>query len=203
MTFQRLLSVGFLVMVASPAYAQGTFGLGLRMSMVRGDVRVDPTASAQRFTGGQVRAHLSPKTSVEVSIDRRTQDSVDLSQRVRDYPLQGSLLLFPIHSTFSPYLLGGAGWYTHVVDTMAVGQVVTSASARQMGYHAGFGAEMKMGAHAGVHADYRYTMLHFGDETTTGTSPVTGTNTGTTGLASRLKPSYDGSMWTGGVTFYF
>ena len=191
MTLQRLLSVAFLVMVASPAHAQGAFGLGVRMSMVRGDVQADPAASAQRFTGGQIRARISPKTSVEVSIDRRTQNSLDLTQRVRDYPLQGSLLLFPIHSTFSPYVLGGVGWYTHVVDTMAVGKVLASDSSRKMGYHGGFGAEMKMGSHAGVHADYRYTMVHFGD------------GSGTIGLASRVRPSYDGSMWTGGVTFYF
>src|SRR5204862_6678614 len=115
----------------------------LLRSMVRGDVRIDPAASAQRFTGGQLRARLSPKTSVEVSLDRRTQDSVDLSQRVRDYPLQGSILLFPIHSTFSPYLLGGVGWYTHMLDTMAAGKALASDSSPKMGYHGGFGAEMK------------------------------------------------------------
>ena len=190
---KSLASAALVLMVAAPAAAQGTFGLGARMSMVRGDVQADPAVSAQRFTGGQLRARISPKTSVEVSIDRRTQDSLDLTERVRDYPLQGSLLLFPIHSTFSPYVLGGVGWYTHVVDTMAVGKVLTSDSSRKMGYHGGFGAEMKMGRHAGVHGDYRYTMVHFGD----------GTDTGTIGLASRFKPSYDGSMWTGGVTFYF
>ena len=173
------------------------------MSMVRGDVQADPAATVQRFTGGQIRARLSPKTSVEVSLDRRTQESLDLTQRVRDYPLQGSVLLFPIHSTFSPYVLGGVGWYTHVVDTMATGKAVETVSTRKMGYHGGFGAEMKMGRHAGVHADYRYTMVHFGDGTAAGASPATGTSVGTTGLASRFKPSYDGSMWTAGVTFYF
>jgi hypothetical protein len=193
----------FAVMVASPAHAQATFGLGARMSMVRGDVQADPAASAQRFTGGQIRARLSPKTSVEISIDRRTEASTDLTQRVRDYPLQGSVLLFPIRSTFSPYVLGGVGWYTHAVDTMAAGKVLESASTRKMGYHGGFGAEMKMGRHAGVHADYRYTMVHFGDGTGAAGGPAAGTSAGTTGLASRLRPSYDGSMWTAGVTFYF
>jgi hypothetical protein len=201
MQLHRWLTAASLVLItAVPSAAQGVFGIGARMSMVRGNVQADPAATAERFTGGQVRARLSPKTSVEVSIDRRTQSTLDQTQRVRDYPLQGSLLLFPIHSTFSPYVLGGVGWYTHVVETMAAGQVLASGSSRQMGYHAGFGAEMKMGAHAGVHADYRYTMLHFADETA-GSS--TGTNGGMTGLASRFKPSYDGSMWTGGVTFYF
>jgi opacity protein-like surface antigen len=175
--------------VASPCAAQG-IGLGARMSMVRGDVQTDPTATAQRFLGGQIRAKLSPRTSIELSLERRTE-SPDLSTRVKDYPLQGSLLLFPIHSTFSPYLLGGVGWYTHVVDTMSAGEVVDSASSRTMGYHAGFGAELKVGGHAGVHADYRYTKLHFGDSADDGS------------LLDRFKPSYSGSMWTAGITFYF
>ena len=208
MQFQRTFASAALVLaMATPCLAQGTFGLGARMSMVRGDVQADPAATAQRFTGGQIRARISPKTSLEVSLDRRTEDTLDLTQRVRDYPLQGSLLLFPIHSTFAPYVLGGVGWYTHVVDTLETGKVMTSTSMRKMGYHGGFGAEMKMGKHAGVHADYRYTMVHFGDGTgsagLTAGQAVTGTNTGTTGLASRLLPSYDGSMWTAGVTFYF
>ena len=176
--------------MAVPCAAQG-IGIGGRMSMARGDVQTNPTAVAQRFLGGQIRARLSPRTSIEVSLERRSE-SPDLTTRVKDYPLQGSLLLFPIRSTVSPYLLGGVGWYTHVVDTLAAGQVVTSASLRTMGYHAGFGAEIKIGGHAGVHADYRYTMLHFG-----------GTDEGTGGLASRFKPSYDGSMWTAGFTVYF
>jgi len=176
------------VCAAAPARAQG-IGLGARMSMVRGDAQADPAAAAQRFLGGQLRAKLSPRTSIEVSLERRT-DSPNLSTRVKEYPLQASLLLFPIHSTFSPYLLGGVGWYTHVVDTLAAGQVVTSASSRTMGYHGGFGAELKLGGHAGVHADYRYTQLHFGGD-------------GSAGLVDRFKPSYQGSMWTAGITFYF
>jgi opacity protein-like surface antigen len=175
---------------AAPCAAQG-IGLGARMSMVRGDVQADPTVAAQRFLGGQLRARLSPKTSLEVSLERRT-DSPDLATRVREYPLQGSLLFFPVHSTFSPYLLGGVGWYTHVVESLSAGQVVASASSRSMGYHAGFGAELKVGGHAGVHADYRYTQVHFGDPTAIDA-----------GLLGRFKPSYDGSMWTAGITFYF
>lgn len=176
-----------LVITAAPCAAQG-IGIGARMSMVRADAQVDPAEAAQRFLGGQIRARLSPKTAIEVSLERRT-DSPDLATRVRDYPLQGSLLLFPIRSTFSPYVLGGVGWYTHVVESLSAGEVTATDSSRKMGYHAGFGAELKVGGHAGIHADYRYTMLHFNDTTD--------------GLASRFKPSYDGSMWTAGITFYF
>jgi len=179
------------LMTASPCAAQG-IGLGGRMSMVRGDVQADPAATAQRFLGGQLRARLSPKMAIEVSLERRTE-SPDLTTRVKDYPLQGSLMFFPIRSALSPYLLGGLGWYTHIVESTSAGKVTATAASRTAGYHAGFGAEIKVGGHAGVHADYRYTMLHFGD----------GTGAGTGGLASRFKPTYDGSMWTAGFTFYF
>lgn len=205
MTFQRIgVGVVSLLVCAVPASAQGTIGLGVRMAMVRGDVQADPTATAGRFTGGQLRARVSPHTSVEVSLDRRSQDSADLTQRGVDYPLQGSLLVFPIRSTVSPYLLGGIGWYTHIVDTMAGGAVVDSTKTRKVGYHGGFGGEMKIGKHTGIHADYRYTFVHFGDSTTPAAiTASTAPTSGLSGLVSRLVPSYDGSMWTAGVTFYF
>jgi opacity protein-like surface antigen len=180
-----------LLMTAAPCAAQG-FGIGGRMTMVRGDIQADPAAAAVRFLGGQLRARVSPKAAIEVSLDRHTTNP-DLNTRVKDYPLQGSLLLYLVRSTFSPYVLGGIGWYTHVVDTLSAGEVVASASARNVGYHAGFGAELKVGGHVGIHADYRYTMIHFGDGTSAGAVP----------LASSLKPTYDGSMWTAGFTFYF
>jgi len=192
MQFRKLFAVSAVLLCVSAPCAAQTFGLGGRMSMIRGDIQADPAATAQRFLGGQLRARLSPKTSLEVSLERRTEHPT-LTERVRDTPLQGTLLLYPVRTTFAPYLLGGIGWYTHVVETTSAGKVMDSASTRKMGYHFGFGAELKAGSHAGFHADYRYTMVHFGD----------GTSSGTTGLASRFKPSYDGSMWTAGFTFYF
>jgi opacity protein-like surface antigen len=182
-----------ILLVAAPCPAQ-SFGIGARMSMIRSDIQADPTASAVRFLGGQLRARVSPRTAIEVSLERRT-DNPTLTTRVHDYPLQGSLLFFLTKSTFSPYALGGIGWYTHVVDTLAADQVVASDSTRTVGYHAGFGAELKVGNHAGLHGDYRYTMIHFGDST--------GTTGGTPSLVTQFKPSYDGSMWTLGCTFYF
>jgi opacity protein-like surface antigen len=171
------------------------------MAMIRGDVNVDPAATAERFTGGQLRAKLSPHSGIEVSLDRRVQDSVDFSHRVSDYPLQGSFLLFPIQSTVSPYVLGGLGWYTQTVEDLSGTHVVDSVNTHKIGWHAGFGAELRVAKHAAAHADYRYTFIHFGDNTgaTSGTTsaPATGS------LATRFLPSYDGSMWTAGVTFYF
>ncbi len=186
-----------------PCQAQG-IGIGGRFSLVRGDAQSD--AGAERFTGGQVRAWLSKRTAVELSLDRRIQSNETLTERVRDYPLQASLLLVPVRSTFSPYVLGGMGWYTHRVEQMAGKDVLTTTSTRRVGSHAGFGAEMRLGRHAALHADYRYTFLRFGDADPITSNTIAGAIakshlSGSSG--ARFLPSYEGSMWTAGLTVYF
>jgi opacity protein-like surface antigen len=189
----------FLAASAAPAAAQ-VLGIGGRMSMIRGDVQAD--TSAERFTGGLVRAKLSPRSAIELALDMRTQSNEAQTERIKDYPLQGSLLLYPVRSTLAPYLLGGLGWYSHRVEQLADGKVIDSESRRRFGYHAGFGADLQLGRHAAVHADYRYTLLRFGsdDDDADGASAV-GLDGGS--VASRFLPSYEGSMWTAGVTVYF
>jgi hypothetical protein len=188
----------FACMPDSPCAAQGgAIGIGGRFSMIRGDAEAD--TSAERFTGGQVRARVSKKMAVELSLDTKTVTSDDLLTRSRDYPIQASLLLYPLSTKLSPYVLGGAGWYSHRVDQMAATEVVSSETTREFGYHAGFGAELRLGRHAGAHADYRYTFLHFGsdDASPAGASPSLLPST------SSFVPTYKGSMWTAGLTVYF
>ena len=67
--------------VVGPAWtcaAQGV-GIGGRLSMVRGDVQAD--TSAERFTGGHLRAWLSKRTALEVSFDRRVQNNDTLTEQ--------------------------------------------------------------------------------------------------------------------------
>jgi opacity protein-like surface antigen len=188
-----IIGAVLLLAPASQASAQDqSFGIGARMSMIRGDVDAD--TSAQRFTGGQIRARVSPRTAIEVALDIHTETNEALTERVRQLPLQASLLLFPVRAPFAPYALGGGGWYSTRVETLLDNETVASESSRKFGWHAGFGAELRLGAHAGAHADYRYTFLKFGDDETDGE--------GETGI-SRFLPSYQGSMWTAGLTFYF
>ena len=190
----------FLLLLSIPvsASAQGqSFGIGGRFSMVRGDVQAE--TSAERFTGGQIRARLSPRTALELSMDVRTETNEALTQRVRELPIQASLLLFPARTAFAPYVLGGGGWYSHRFETLADNKAVASETTRDFGWHGGFGAELKLGEHAGAHADYRYTFLRFGDDVPIPEAPRT---TGESGV-SRFLPSYKGSMWTAGLTIYF
>lgn len=185
-----VISAGVLLVclgAGAPCSAQG-FGLGGRMSLVRGDV--DANTSAERFFGGLLRLPLSPRSSLEVSIDRRTESNDALTERVVATPLQGSLLLYPVRAALSPYLLGGVGWYTQKVEQLTAGTVTASETSRRFGYHAGIGGELKLGRHAGVHADYRYTFLDFGGDDDDS-------------LVERISPSHEGSMWTAGLTLYF
>jgi len=184
---------------AAGAQPASTVGVGPRISLVRGDSHADTTAT--RFQGGALRARLSPKTALEVSLDYRTL--LNDTERIRDFPIQGSLLLYPVQATLSPYVLGGIGWYSQRVDTISGDAVAKSETTRTVGYHAGLGGELWLGKHAAVHADYRYTFIRFGEpatgERSAGAVPIPGTSS----IQDRLRLSHKGSMWTTGVTLYF
>lgn len=195
-----LLTVAFVTLTVPAAVSaqdkDGGFGIGARMSMIRPDV--DTGTDSERFMGGQLRLRTSRRTAIEVSLDRRTETNEAGTERIREVPLQASLLLYPVRSTFSPYLLGGPGWYSHRVEARAGDEVIDSETTRDFGWHAGFGAEIRLGGHAGLHADYRYTFLDFGDDDETDPASASGRST-----FSSFLPSYKGSMWTAGLTIYF
>jgi len=173
--------------VATPAAAQG-FGIGARMAWVRSDVDLD--VDSVRFTGGQIRLGLSPRFGVEVSLDRHSESLEILNERVTETPIQASLLLRLAGGGFSPYLLAGPGWYRRTVE--AIEGPDLSVSTREFGWHAGGGLEIRLGRHAGIHGDYRYTFLDFkGEDEDDG------------GFIGGLLPGYKGSMWTMGATVYF
>lgn len=181
------------LMLPAPAAAQG-LGLGPRLSFVRGDVP-SQTAST-RFLGGILRMSSSRRVVFEVAADFRTERSEDGTSRIRERPIQGSMLLFPARSTFSPYILAGYGLYSRTAETLDLaGDVAEAITERKTGAHVGFGAELFLSRRAALVVDYRYRFVRFGaaqdDET-----PVN-----VPGLRSRL--SHRGSMWTSGLAFYF
>ena len=190
-----LLSLGLLVPV--PALAQG-FGIGPRMSWVRGDL---PSATAStRFLGATMRMSSSRRIVLEAAMDYRSERSLDGLSRLRQVPLQGSVLVFPVRSVFSPYLLGGFGMYRQTAEQLdATGEVTSSFSARETGAHVGFGAEVFVTKRAAIFADYRYRFVRFG-EPDAGDDPID-----IPGIPGddKLKLSHRGSMWTTGVAFYF
>jgi Outer membrane protein beta-barrel domain len=192
-----LLAASTALAIATPCAAQG-FGIGARMSFVKSDEVIDSSDGSTRFTGGQIRLRGGNKVGFEVALDRRSEKFELVNERVIDTPIQASLMLYPVSGSFSPYLLGGPGWYSHKVESLDDAGP-DSVSTRKFGWHAGFGAELLMGRHAGLHADYRYTFLKFGDDD----HDVGASAEQNHSFVNSLLPSHNGSMWTAGLTIYF
>lgn len=188
-------------LVAVPAIAQAqAVGIGPRMSFIRPEPGVATTGD--RYTGGTLRLRTSSRTAIELAMDWRSTTSEDQLVRVRDYPLQGSLLIYPVRAAIAPYVLGGVGWYTQQMSALADGEVIAEHTARRMGYHAGFGAELALGSRLAVFADYRYTYIQFrrnGETDGAGAFGIPGVGS----LFEHVGLSHDGAMWTSGVTVRF
>lgn len=188
--------------LAAGASAQG-LGVGARISMLRA---TDAQEGRDRLTGALLRAHMSPRTALELSMDWRTATNDEETLRTRDAPLQASLLLYLTRARLAPYLLGGVGWYSHREQTLSNGDVTAEVSTRPFGYHAGFGVQLWLGRHASLNWDYRYHHVRFGDDDEEGeateessslTVPVLSS------VADKVGLSHDGSMWTAGLSVYF
>ena len=178
---------GALLAAAAPASAQG-FGLGARFAWVRQDVDVD--AESVRFTGFQMRV-IGGKTGIELSMDRHSETFEATNEKVTETPIQASLLVRLSQSSFAPYLLGGGGWYRRTIEQVD-GPEDSADSKTDFGWHAGGGLEVLAGRHLGIHGDYRFTNLDFGDD-----------EDEDEGFIGGLIPGYKGSMWTLGATVYF
>jgi opacity protein-like surface antigen len=185
-----MFALGALLTWAAPVSAQG-FGLGARLAWVKPDVDddVDVDVDAVRFVGGQMRL-LSQRFGLEVSLDRRSEEFELLNQKVTETPIQASLLLRLASGSVSPFLLGGPGWYRRNVE--AIDGPGDGVSTTEFGWHAGGGLEILPNRHFGIHGDYRYTFLDFGDD-----------DDDDEGFIGGLLPGHRGSMWTLGVTVYF
>jgi len=193
-----ICGVASILLLTMSGTASAQVGIGGRISFVRSDVDLVDEES-RRFFGGQIRARMTPRTGLELSLDRRTETNEAETLRIQSTPIQASLMLFFSQGAFSPFVLGGAGWYAQKFETLVGDETILSETVREFGWHAGLGAELKMGSHVGLHADYRYTFLDFDgdddddDEDDDDGPPIIG----------RFLPAYRGSMWTAGLTFYF
>ena len=173
--------------IPSGASAQG-FGVGGRIAWVKADSDVD--VDSVRFNGGQIRL-VSRRWGLEVSLDRNSEEFEAINQKVTATPIQASLLLRLAGGSVAPYLLGGPGWYKRHVEPID-GPDDLDLDTTEFGWHAGGGLEILAGRHFGIHGDYRYTFLDFGED-----------DEDEEGFAGGLIPGHRGSMWTIGATIYF
>lgn len=182
--------------VWAPADAAAqAFALGPRVSFVHSEA--GSAAPATRMVGGTMRLRSSRHVALEAALDYRSDYSADRMSRVRQSPLQASLLLFPVRSTISPYLLAGMGLYTENVDSLSpAGIVLETTMTRRTGSHIGVGAELFLARHAAFFVDYRFRFVTFG-RSDPEAEPIN-----IPGLRN-LKLSHRGTMWTSGMAFYF
>jgi hypothetical protein len=193
-----VVAAGLLVCIglgARAVHAQSV-GIGPRISFA--DAAGETSDGSDRFIGGALRMG-SGKTVIELAIDYRSTLVGPLLGRVKDMPIQASMLFFPVKSSIAPYLLGGVGWYSRNVEfsTVADTTPVDEATTRRFGYHAGLGGNLRITRHIGLFGDYRYTFLQFGGDDDTGSTPRL------VPFAEQLRLSHEGSMFTWGAMLYF
>jgi opacity protein-like surface antigen len=122
-------------------------------------------------------------------MDRHSESSETLNRKLTETPIQASVLL-RMGGKVAPFVLGGPGWYRRTVEALD-GPADLDASTTEFGWHGGIGLEIVAGRHLGIHGDYRYTFLDFGDDDDD------------EGVIGGLLPGHRGSMWTLGATVYF
>lgn len=188
-TARMVLILCALLAWTAPASAQG-FGVGPRFAWVTADADAD--VDSVRFVGGQVRL-ISSRFGLEASLDRHSESSELLNQKVTETPIQASLLMRMGNGRVAPFLLAGPGWYRRKVEALE-GPGEESVSKTEFGWHAGIGLEIRPGRHFGLHGDYRYTFLDFNNDDDDDDDG---------GFVSGLLPGHRGSMWTLGATIYF
>ena len=184
-----MLTLGGLLASLAPVSAQG-FGVGGRVAWVNPDTEVD--VDAIRYFGGQIRI-IGGSVGLEVSLDRHSESSEALNLKVTETPIQASLLLRLGSGKVAPFVLGGPGWYRRTVEALD-GPTDLDVSTTEFGWHGGVGLEVLPTRHFGIHGDYRYTFLDFGDDDDDDDGG---------GIIGGLLPGHRGSMWTLGATFYF
>jgi len=190
------LTMTVAAVLLAPTVVSAQIGIGPRISFVRGTDGRD--VDSQTYFGGALRLG-GGKAVLELALDYRSETTTDELRKVTDYPFQASLIVFPIRSAFAPYLIGGVGWYSQKIEQLAsAAPVELDVTTRKLGYHGGFGAEMRLHRNLGLYGDYRYTFIHFGDD-----EDDTVSRPGLIPFAEQLRLSHEGSMFTFGATFYF
>ena len=184
-----MLTLGGLLASLAPVSAQG-FGVGGRIASVNPGTEAD--VDSVRYVGGQIRL-IGGRFGLEASLDRHSESLEALNRKFTETPIQVSLLLRS-SGKVSLFVLGGPGWYRRTAEALD-GPANLEVSTTEFGWHAGIGLEILPTRHFGIHGDYRYTFLDFGDDDD-------GSGEGG-GIIGGLLPGHRGSMWTLGATFYF
>ena len=196
------IAVLSLVCVLPVGAGAQSFGIGPRFSFVRGNLSSGTPSS--RLVGGTMRIVTGPHTALEGAIDYRAYVNDAGTERIRETPMQGSLLLFVTRSGLAPYVLAGLGVYSQTHEPLTASGLTTgSTTERRVGWHLGAGAEIRIAPNTAFFADYRFRFVRFGEPADASQQAITIPGTTLLPALEKVKLSHEGSMWTSGVAFYF
>jgi opacity protein-like surface antigen len=116
----------------------------------------DPKEGEDKWFGGaQLRIHPSHYLAIEGSADYRREDFGG-GTKSHTYPVQGSLLIYPLGTTrLAPFILGGGGWYYSTID----GPAGFSDTQHRFGGHVGGGLQFFITNHLSIDSTYRHIWL--------------------------------------------
>lgn len=151
--------VGAVLFLAVPMLVSGeNLSIGSKLFSIGPGVtysRPNDADNGKWFGGVQARLHLSPSLAIEGSIAYRLHD-FGYHTTIRTYPVQLSLLGYIMPGErWSPFLIGGAGWYY----TRVRGPVGYSNTASRFGVHAGGGLEVMLNEFVSLDGSCRYVWL--------------------------------------------
>ena len=146
-----------LFLIPLTGYADsGKFGLGVRGGLYKSN----DADNMILYGGAQVRWKLFPAMSLEGTLDYRPSESYPNNRKITSYPLLVSALFyFMPGASFSPYVLGGVGWYYSKIEDSS-----GSSTAYTPGFHLGAGLDIPLNPNIVFNADLRYFFLNYGDQ---------------------------------------
>ncbi|MGA2091671.1 MAG: porin family protein [Endomicrobiales bacterium] len=150
--------LGMVLMIPFLLYADDDSGIGSKFLSIgpRATYSMPIDAdSGQWYGGAQVRLHVTPALGLEGSVDYRSNTFGNVIT-LKTYPVQATLLAYLMPgANWSPFLLGGCGWYYTEVD----GPHGFSSTDNRTGLHAGAGVEFMLNESLSLDATYRYIWL--------------------------------------------
>jgi opacity protein-like surface antigen len=173
-----------------------TFGLGPRV----GYYRSKDAAEGSWYGGLQARFRFGEYFGLEGAVDYRMEETFDVDApgfsgeiAQHSYPVTASLMIFlPILPHFSPYVVGGGGYYFTKIDYSESLEAIgfDDQTEKPFGWHAGAGLEFPFTEHAALNFDFRWIFM----------DSEFGTSAGTDLDEDRTA---DGYAATAAVMFYF
>lgn len=135
-------------------------GGGFSIGPVGGFLKARDADEGTWFAGAQARLRFLRILAAEAAITFHQNEYNDGDTRVTQYPVQLSLMLFPLPNfPVSPYVVGGVGWYYTRIDYSGALSAIDNETDHWFGGHVGGGAELLPSRSISLFADFRYIFI--------------------------------------------